>query len=122
MRSGPFFLTLAVILGLGVDTGAQQPLQVQPIPTLTQQQQAASFLTGVNPQTKKLVPIDVSKAMQPLNNVNKTFRPLRPPAPFTLSQFFPKVTLPSWPPKKAVTPVLPQSPFSNITPVPIPKK
>jgi hypothetical protein len=120
MRGGFFCLSLAVVFVLAVNSGAQQ--RVQPIPTLAQQQQAASFFTGVSPQTIKIAPIDVSKAMQPLNNVNKTFRPLRPPAPFTLSQFFPKVTLPGWPVKKAVTPVLPQSPFSNITTVPTPKK
>lgn len=119
MRTGLLLSGLVLILGMELPVGAQQPVQFS---SFNQQAQAASFFTGVNPQSIKTVPIDVSKAMQPLNNVNRTFRTPRPPTPFTLSQFFPKMTLPSWPVKKAVTPVLPQSPFSTITPVTPPKK
>jgi hypothetical protein len=113
MHAGMFLASVTLTVGLVVNAGAQQ---------LDQQAQAAKFMTGVSPRDIKVVPIDVSKAMQPLNNVNRTFRTPRPPTPFTLSQFFPRVTLPSWPPKKAFTPILPKSPFETITTLPPPKK
>jgi|SRR6516225_2540163 hypothetical protein len=105
MRAGLFLLSMALVLALGVDAVAQQ------------QGQASSFFTGVNPQNIKFVPVDVSKAMATLN-VNKAFSTPRPPTPFILSNYFPKFTIPSWPPIKPATPRLPQSPFETITPLP----
>jgi hypothetical protein len=105
MRTGLIFLSAALVVGLGINATAQQ------------QPPANSFFTGVNPQNIKLVPVDVSKAMATLN-VNKAFSTPRPPTPFVLSNFFPKFTLPSWPPIKAATPTLARSPFETITPIP----
>jgi len=105
MRTGLFVLTAVLNLALGVDAVAQQ------------QGQAVSFFTGVNPQNIKFVPVDVSKATATLN-VNKAFSTPRPPTPFILSSYFPKFTIPSWPPIKPATPRLTKSPFETITPIP----
>jgi len=90
---------------------AQQPLTVQG---------AQSMIGGLNPRPIKMQMVDTSKALSPLNIAN-TFRPARPPATFTLSRFFPKITAGPWPPKvpslslfkapKTPTPINPQSAF-----------
>lgn len=106
MRTGTL-LGAVVMLGLGVYVLAQAP--------------ADSFFTGVSPRDIKVVPVDVSKAMKTLN-INQSFRTPQAPTPFTLASILPRITLPSWPPNKAVTPMLPKSPFQNITQLPPPKK
>ncbi len=101
MRAGLFLISVALVLGLGVNAGAQK------------QTPADSFFTGVSPKDIKIVPVDVSKAMKPFN-LNRPVRSPRP-APFVLSKILPKITLPSWLSKKAGPPKALTS-FPNINP------
>jgi hypothetical protein len=68
------------------------------------QQPANNFFT---PRTPVFVPIDTAKATKSLN-VNSAFRTPAQTKPFSLTNVFPKVSMPSWPPKIASTPVLSQ--------------
>jgi hypothetical protein len=106
MRIGLYLFAAALVVSLAVavTTKAQQTAP------------AESFFTGVNPKNIKFVPVDVTSDMKTFN-VSQAFRTSRPPAPFTLSQLFPKISFPSWPLKKAATPILAKSPFQTITPV-----
>ena len=141
MRSGWFLLSAALVLGLLGDGGAQTQAPGSFFSTAPPE----SFFTGVNPATVKRVPVDINAAMKTLNinkafaspqqpktvdvsaamktlNINQAFVTHPPPRPFILSNYFPKITLPSWPPIIANTSKLPNSPFETITPVPPPKK
>jgi len=108
-----FSATAAVLLTFLVvySAAAQQQLSVQG---------AKTMIGGLNPQPIKMQMVDTSKALTPMN-IGNTFRPARPPATFTLSRFFPKITAGPWPPKipslslfkapKTPTPINPQSAF-----------
>lgn len=77
------------------------------------QQQSSTFFTGVNPRDIKFKTIDVSNANRATNTSNM-MRPVRQPQTFTLSNMFRSMTLGSWPPKVASTPILKESPYSKI--------
>ena len=117
MRSGWLLLSAALFVGLSGDGGAQTQAPGSFFSTAPPD----SFFTGVNPATVKRVPVDINAAMKTLN-INQAFVTHPPPRPFILSNYFPKITLPSWPPIIANTSKLPNSPFETITPVPPPKK
>ena len=141
MRSGWLLLSAALFVGLSGDGGAQTQAPGSFFSTAPPD----SFFTGVNPATVKRVPVDINAAMKTLNinqafaspqqprtvdisaamktlNINQAFVTPQQPKPFILSNYFPKITLPSWPPMIANTSKLPQSPFETISPVPPPKK
>jgi hypothetical protein len=90
MRSASIFVGAALALWLVNPAVSQQP--------------ANNFFT---PRTPVFVPIDTATAMKNLN-VNSAFRTPAQPKPFSLASVFPKVSMPSWPPKIANTPVLSQ--------------
>jgi hypothetical protein len=117
MRTSCLFLSAVLVLGMSDDGRAQTQASGSFFSTAPPE----AFFTGVSPRDVKVVPVDVNAAMKTLN-INRAFLPPRQPTPFVLSNFFPKITFPSWPPKLASTPKLPQSPFQTITPVPAPKK
>ncbi|MCI0640568.1 MAG: hypothetical protein L0Y70_15960, partial [Gemmataceae bacterium] len=71
------------------------------------QQPAGSIFTGVDPRAVKVTPIDLNKAMQPYN-MSSSFRKAPTANPFNLSNFFRKMTLGTWPPLVAKTPILEQ--------------
>jgi hypothetical protein len=83
-------LTGVLMLLAVLPAGAQQPLTVQG---------ARSMVGTMNAQPIKFQVVDTSKAIAPVNNIANSFRPPRPPATFTLSRFFPKITAGPWPPK-----------------------
>jgi hypothetical protein len=117
MRTGLFLLSAVLVLGLS-DHGEAQ---TQATGSFFSTAPPDSFFTGVNPKDVKIVPVDVNAAMKTLN-INQAFMPPRQPTPFVLSNFFPKINLPGWPPKTVSAPRLTQSPFQTITTVPLPKK
>lgn len=82
------------------------------------QQPAASFFTGADPRAIKFQPIDVGRANR-APNMSNMFRPARQPQTFTLSNFFHKATLGTWPPTVPNTPILKESPYQKII---LPKK
>jgi len=88
------------IIGAIVALAAAMPVAAQ--------QTGSSFFTGVNPRTVTNVPIDTSKALKSMN-VSNAFRTPAQAKPFSLTSIFPKVHMPTWPPKVASTPVLSQS-------------
>jgi hypothetical protein len=63
------------------------------------------------PRELKFVPVDTSRALAPSASFGNV---MRAPAsqvikPLNLTNIFPKITMPSWPPKTAQTSVLPQA-------------
>ena len=77
------------------------------------QQPASTFFTGANPRDIKFQAIDVSRASR-APNMSNMFRPARQPQGFTLSNFFHRATLGTWPPTVPSTPILKDSPFSKV--------
>ncbi|MBM4070495.1 MAG: hypothetical protein FJ271_16295 [Planctomycetes bacterium] len=77
------------------------------------QQQASTFFTGVNPRDIKMKHIDVTAANR-TPRMSNMMRPVRQPQTFTLSNMFRNLTLGSWPPKVAKTPILKESPYSKV--------
>ena len=63
------------------------------------------------PKQITFTPIDTSKALAPQPSISQAIRPPSSKAntPFNLSSVFPKISMPSWPPKTVQTSVLPQS-------------
>lgn len=82
------------------------------------QQQSSMFFTGANPRDIKFKAIDVSRANR-VPSTSNMMRPVRQPQTFTLSNMFRNMTLGTWPPKVASTPILKESPFSKVV---FPKK
>jgi len=77
------------------------------IPVIAQQTTASSMFTGVNPREIKSVPVDTSKAMKAMN-INNAFKTPASPAKgiMNIGNIFPKISMPSWPPKLPSTPIL----------------
>jgi hypothetical protein len=107
MRAGLAIVGLTAALALLVPAFAQQTGKLP------------SFSTGFTPPggfSNK--PIDISTALKPLN-INQSFRPPRPPSTFTLSNFFPKISVGRYPPKLPSFPNLhplqssPKLPFTS---------
>jgi hypothetical protein len=95
------FLGLGSLV-LGLALVAQAPAQ--------KTNQLTPFFNGVNPTHMNFKPIDTSQAMRTFN-VNGAMRPPSAMRTFTLSQFFPRISLGSWPPKIPNVPILKKSPF-----------
>lgn len=77
------------------------------------QQQGASFFTGVNPRQLNFKPIDVSHANR-ATNMSNMMRTPKQPQNFVLSNMFRSISMPTWPPKVASTPILKESPYTKI--------
>lgn len=69
------------------------------------QRPPTSFVTGVDPSSLRFQPVDTSRAMRP-DNINSAFRPTPAPSKFSLGSMFPRMGMPSWPPRIARTPIL----------------
>ncbi len=79
-------------------------LVLVPILPARAQRPPAAFFTGVDPNTVRFQPVDTSRAMRP-GNLNSAFRPPPSPSKFSLGSLFPKLAMPSWPPRIASTPI-----------------
>jgi hypothetical protein len=88
MRNG--VRTVAVLVALGLALRAE-----------AQQSPASSFFTGANPRQINFKPIDVSQATKAFNMSNMVPRPT-PATAFSFSNIFPRMSMPSWPPKVGV--------------------
>ncbi len=78
------------------------------VPIVAQQPGANNFFTGVNPRNLTMNKIDTTQALKKYN-FNTAFRNQNTPKTFNLGGIFPKISMPSWPPKIASTPVLPKA-------------
>jgi hypothetical protein len=67
----------------------------------------SSIFTGVNPRTHKDVPFDANKAMRTFNASNFVRTPAQQKT-FSLSSAFPRIHMPSWPPKIPTLSIMPQ--------------
>ena len=90
---------IVLVLALSTQTTAQQTLD------------PSSFLTGVKPGNLQFKPINTGTAIKPLG-LNSAFPAQRQQSAFGLGKVFPKISLGSWPPKLAQSPLLPQT--SNV--------
>jgi hypothetical protein len=70
-------------------------------------QQFGTLFNGVNPRNINLVPIDTNKALKSMN-VSTAFRTPSQQKAFSLTNVFPKISMPSWPPKIATPSILSQ--------------
>jgi len=104
MRAVVGILSVLAVLSLALPASAQATAR-------------SNFFTGADPRNIKSVPIDVSKAAQAfkMNNMMKTPTPQKA---VSLTNLFPKFSMPSWPPRVGV-PTLPQgtNPFQPNRPV-----
>lgn len=96
--------TSILLLGTALTLAAGLPLPAQ--------QGVSTFFTGVNPRNITMTPIDTSKATRAFD-FSKSFRTPTQTKTFNLSNVFPKIHLPTWPPIVPSTPVLgkSQNPF-----------
>ena len=95
--------------------------QANPVVAQAQVSPGAQFMSnfnGVNPRNVPLPVLDASKAMKNLN-INSAFKTPATTKPFSLSNVFPKINLPTFPPKVATTPILSQqmNPYQPTRPV-----
>jgi hypothetical protein len=72
--------------------------------------------TGADPREIKFTPIDVNKASKAFN-LNNAFRTPAPAKTISLTNLFPKFSMPSWPPKIGVNQVPAKNPFQPNRPV-----
>jgi hypothetical protein len=86
--------SLAVTAGL-LSFVLAMPAEAQQILT---PQSARSLVGGVTSRPIQMKAVDTSRALAPMN-IGSTFKAPRPPATFTLSRFFPKITAGPWPPR-----------------------
>jgi hypothetical protein len=84
MRKGLAAMALCLCLGWAAPAGAQQP--------------ATSFWTGADPRHINFTPVDTSQFYKKYNLTQVVRTPTQQKA-FDLSNIFPKITMPSWPPK-----------------------
>jgi hypothetical protein len=98
-----------VVISSALPARAQQQTQLQ--------NPFASGFTGANPRDIKFTPIDVGKATR-VFNLNNAVRAPAPPKTVGLGSFFPKFSLPTWPPRVGVN-QLPQgkNPYQPNRPV-----
>ena len=74
------------------------------IPAVMAQRPAASFFSGVNPGSISYQPVDTSRALTP-KNLSPGYKPPSTSSSFKFQSLFPKLSLPSWPPRIPSKPV-----------------
>jgi hypothetical protein len=105
-----------------LDRGKESAMRVAPIAVFlfiasTAHAQSGALTTSNDlfgrgaPKQIQFVPVDTSRAIAPQASLGQAVRPTssKMTNPFNLSSIFPKISMPSWPPKSAQVSVLPQA-------------
>ncbi len=93
MRTAICFVGTALALAAAIPAGAQQSF--------------SSTFNGVNPRNINLVPLDTNKALKSMN-VSTAFRTPTQQKAFSLGNVFPKISMPTWPPRIGTPSILSQ--------------